>query len=49
MTDSEESKMNGLEKLGKRIAGSEQRAERLVRRALAVLGFRVVHESWECA
>ena len=37
---------NGLEKLGKRIAGSEQQAKRLVQQALAVLGFRVVHESW---
>ena len=40
-------RMNDLEKLGRRIAaGSEQQAEQLVRRALAVLGFRVVHESW---
>ena len=37
---------NGLEKLGKRIAGSEQQAKQLVQRVLAVLGFRVVHESW---
>lgn len=43
---SEKIERNGLEKLGKRVAGSEQRAEQLVRRALAVLGFRVVCESW---
>lgn len=44
--DLEKIERNGLEKLGKSVAGSEQRAERLVQRALAVLGFRVVHESW---
>ena len=45
--DLEKIERNGLEKLGRRIAaGSEQRAERLVQRALAVLGFRVVYESW---
>lgn len=38
--------MNDLEKLGKRIAGSERQAKRLVQRALAVLGFRVACESW---
>ena len=38
--------INGLEKLGKRVAGSEWRAKQLVQRALAVLGFRVVYESW---
>jgi len=43
---SEKIERNGIEKLGKRIAGSEQRAKQLVQRALAVLGFRVVHESW---
>ena len=38
--------MNDLEKLGMKVAGSEQQAEQLVRRALAVLGFRVLCESW---
>lgn len=38
--------MNGLEKLGRKVAGSEWQAEQLVQRALAVLGFRVAHESW---
>lgn len=38
--------MDDVEKLGKSVAGSEQRAKQLVQRALAVLGFRVVHESW---
>lgn len=42
----EKTERNSLEKLGKKIAGSEQQAKRLVQRALAVLGFRVVHESW---
>lgn len=42
----EKTERNSLEKLGKRIAGSEQQAKRLVQRALAVLGFQVIHESW---
>ena len=46
MSGLEKIERNGLEVLGKSIAGSEQQAKRLVQRALAVLGFRVVHESW---
>ena len=38
--------MSDIEKLGIRVAGSEQQAKQLVQRALAVLGFRVVHKSW---
>ena len=46
MGDLEKTETNSLEKLGKRVAGTEQQAKQLVQRALAVLGFRVVHESW---
>ena len=46
MSGIEKTKRNGIEKLGRRVAGSERRAKQLVRRALAVLGFQVVHESW---
>lgn len=38
--------MNDLEMLGRKVAGSEPQARQLVQRALAVLGFRVTHDSW---